>query len=163
MENNEDILTQVEKAVLPILKVHGVEIVELKFHRQSREPLLRFLVDKPEGGITLGECAQLNQEIGNLLERMNLIEDHYVLEVASPGLDRQLKTEQDFKRVIGKQMQIVAKIPLEGAEGELIAVDLVGTLLEVSPLGIVLQEEEGDRRWEISLERIVKGTQKVQF
>ena len=160
---NEDIISQIQKAVQGILNNHRVEIVELVFQRQSGEPRLRFLVDKPEGGITLGECTQLNREIGELLDRQNLIDQRYVLEVSSPGLDRPLKTEEDFRRVKGKSLRLVAKMPLKDAPEESIPVDLVGILVGVKETTIILEEEEGKKQWEIPLESIIKGVRHIRF
>ena len=59
---------------------------------------LTVLADRPQGGITLDECAALNRDIGDLIEEKSIIMGSYILEVSSPGLDRPLKTSDDFSR-----------------------------------------------------------------
>ena len=58
------------------------------------------MADRPEGGIRLGECSQLNRGIGALLDEKDFLSGRYILEVSSPGLDRPLKTKNDLSRKI---------------------------------------------------------------
>jgi ribosome maturation factor RimP len=66
---------------------------------------LQLFVDK-EGGINIDECAIINSRLGDIIEAKNLIDERYILEVSSPGLDRPLKTKRDFERVVGKKLDI---------------------------------------------------------
>ena len=159
---SEDVVARIEKVVGPILQSWQVEMVELIFHAQGGTWLVRLLVDKPHGGITLGECARLNKEIGGILDRLNVIEHRYILEVASPGLERPLKTERDFRRAQGELVKIAAKLPLTGTVDEKIPVNVVGTLLEVREAMVIL-EEEGSKRWEIPFDCIIKGAREIRF
>jgi ribosome maturation factor RimP len=161
---NQEILNRINEIVEPILKTHDIEIIEVMFHSRGRECRLQILVDKPEGRITVGECARLNREIGYSLDTCNLIDRPYLLEVSSPGLDRPLKTEQDFRRVKGELLKVVASVPLAESVDERIPVNLIGTLLEVGEKGIVVEEEEeGGKRWEISFWQIVKCVREIRF
>ncbi|MDP2927789.1 MAG: ribosome maturation factor RimP [Candidatus Omnitrophota bacterium] len=81
----------------------NIELIDLICRYEGNNLILRVLVDKPEGGITLGECALLNRQLGDLLEEKNIIEGDYVLEVSSPGLDRPLKRQKDFLRSLNKE------------------------------------------------------------
>jgi len=65
--------------------------------------MIRFLVDKPEG-ISIAECASISRVIEREIDAKGLFAQGYTLEVASPGLDRLLKTQLDFKRVLGKEV-----------------------------------------------------------
>jgi ribosome maturation factor RimP len=53
----------------------------------------------------MDECARLNREIGSLLDEKEIIQSRYVLEVSSPGLDRPLKTKEDFTRFINREVR----------------------------------------------------------
>ncbi len=81
------------------------ELVDLTYRRESGGMLLRFTVDKA-GGITIGECGNLSRRIEGLLDEANFIEDLYVLEVQSPGLDRPLVKTADFERAIGSEIAV---------------------------------------------------------
>jgi len=68
---------------------------------QNHTMMIRFLVDKPEG-ISISECARVSRSIGIEIDARGLFAQGYTLEVASPGLDRLLKTQSDFQWVLGK-------------------------------------------------------------
>ncbi len=104
---------EVKRICLPLLSERGVELVDLLISRGRRRFLLRFLVDKP-AGITLDECARLNREISRLLDEENIVQEGYVLEVSSPGLDRPLRRTRDFERCLGQLVKIALHQPLNG-------------------------------------------------
>lgn len=91
--------------ITPLLEEECVELIETKVARTHRGFSLLFLVDRPKGGITLDICARLNRRIGDLLESRDEIEGSYLIEVSSPGLDRNLKNKADFDRCLGKQVK----------------------------------------------------------
>ncbi|MFH0772197.1 MAG: ribosome maturation factor RimP [Candidatus Omnitrophota bacterium] len=91
----------------------GVELVDLTYRRESGGMVLRFTVDKSVG-ISIGDCGQLSRKIEALLDEANIIEDAYILEVQSPGLDRKLVKTSDFERAIGKEIMVFAYAPVDG-------------------------------------------------
>lgn len=129
--------TAIQSIVEPILADKGVELVELTTRPQGRQLLVRLLVDKP-GGITLAQCAGLNNHIGQALEAANLIEESYTVEVSSPGLDRPLTSKRDFERAVGEPLQLDVKID----EGRYRPME--GVLLAVQPEAVVLQLPAGN-------------------
>jgi ribosome maturation factor RimP len=102
------------------LKKQNLDLVELIYRYEGRDLVLRALVDRPEGGITLGDCAYLNNEISRILDEKGILQERYILEVSSPGLDRPLNSKNDFLRCINKRIMIFlnepinAKLELEG-------------------------------------------------
>lgn len=114
-QHSEEILGNIRDAAAPLVEGLGFEIVDLRLYRANRRFILRFLVDRPEGGISLDECSRINEEIGALLEERNILgEESYVLEVSSPGLDRPLLTPRDFTRASGRLVRVFLSQPLEG-------------------------------------------------
>lgn len=122
-------------------KSAGFILVELVIRYEGGVLVLRILADKPEGGINMDECAMLNRDIGRLLDEKDIIKDRYMLEVASPGLDRPLRTKEDFSRFLNKKARfflndpINAKIEWEGlivgVEAESVFVNINGENVEV--------------------------------
>ncbi len=100
---NQDTLVRLNKVIGNYLAENNFELVEFIFRYEGRTLVLRLLVDRPEGGITLGECAELNRKLGEVLEAGNILSESYLLEVSSPGLDRVLKTREDLARCMNKQ------------------------------------------------------------
>lgn len=102
MSDLEERLTSLAEAVLAR---HGADLVELQV-RRGRTQLVRIVADRP-GGIDLDTCAAVSSDLSRMLDVDDPIPGTYTLEVTSPGLDRQLRTESDFRRVIGQKVRVV--------------------------------------------------------
>lgn len=109
-----EITEELRKFIEEYLAAKGLELVELIYRREGRDHVLRVLSDRPEGGISLGECSRLNKELGALLDEKNILIESYTLEVSSPGLDRPLREKKDFQRAKGKQVKFFLKEMVEG-------------------------------------------------
>lgn len=96
------------------LRRQQFDLVDLIYRYEGRDLYLRILVDRPEGGITLEDCAHLNRELSLLLDEKDLVQQKYVLEVSSPGLDRPLKTKNDFSRCLNKRVKFFLNEAVEG-------------------------------------------------
>lgn len=94
----------VEKIAEEILANTDYELVDVEYVKE-RDWFLRVYIDK-EGGIGLDDCQEVSGLLDEKLEELNIINDRYILEVSSPGLDRALKKEKDFKREMGKVVDI---------------------------------------------------------
>jgi len=103
---------ELTKIIMPLLEAEGLELIEFKFRRGRSKSILKLLVDKKDGGINLDECAKLNERIGNLLDSYDIIQNRYILEVSSPGLDRPLVIKNDFSRCINKKVKFFLKEPI---------------------------------------------------
>lgn len=108
-----DIVEKIRELTANFLQEKRIELVDIVYRRESGGMVLRLLVDR-EGGITLGECSYLNEEIDRILDEAGLMTEKYLLEVSSPGLDRPLKTKRDFERVMGKKIRVHTYEPIEG-------------------------------------------------
>ncbi|TML75486.1 MAG: ribosome maturation factor RimP [Actinobacteria bacterium] len=89
----------------PVLTRHGAELVDVQV-RRGRTQLVRIVADQP-GGITLDVCARVSQELSRMLDVDDPIQGRYTLEVTSPGLDRPLRTEADFRKHAGAKVKVV--------------------------------------------------------
>lgn len=89
-------------------------LVDIISRYEGRDLFIRILVDKSEGGINLDECARLNRDIGGLLDEKDIIKEKYILEVSSPGLDRPLKTREDFSRFLNKKVKFFLNEAING-------------------------------------------------
>ena len=121
-----EITEELMAVIADYLAGHGLDLIELIYRREGRGQVLRVLADRPEGGISLGECAQLNRELGSLLDEKDILQEGYVLEVSSPGLDRPLREKKDFLRCKDKAVKFFLKEQLEGKlewDGLITAVD----------------------------------------
>jgi ribosome maturation factor RimP len=149
------VIERVTQLAQPVLEENKVELVDLTYRQEGRKMVLRFLVDK-DAGITLDECAVLNDQIGAVLDTDDTIASSYVLEVSSPGLDRPLRTRRDFERVLGKTIEVFLKEHIEGK------LSYVGRLSGVDDTAITL-EPENTRTVTIPLHSMHKGRLKIEI
>ena len=98
----------------PTLQGSEIKLVDVEYKKIGKDWTLRVLIDKNQG-VTVFDCQKLSREIEDLIEIHELIKDHYVLEVSSPGLDRPLKKESDFVRNKGKQIQVNTDSPINNS------------------------------------------------
>src|SRR6266705_5577213 len=94
----------IEEAIAPVVADHGLQLVDVEWRELRPRGLLRLYVDKP-GGVEIGDCERLSREIGDVLDAAALIEGGYDLEVSSPGLDRQLRKEREYRWAVGRQIR----------------------------------------------------------
>lgn len=102
----------VEKIAEEILANTDYELVDVEYVKEH-DWFLRVYIDK-EGGIGLDDCQEVSGLLDEKLEELNIINDRYILEVSSPGLDRALKKEKDFKREMGKLVDITLYKAIDG-------------------------------------------------
>ena len=101
----DNILDNIKSEIEPILKHTGSELFDISLKRTSNGTVLALLVDTQKG-ISIDECAAINKQVSSIMEEKDIIAGRYIVEVASPGLDRPLKLQRDFKKVIGEQVDI---------------------------------------------------------
>src|SRR6476661_9095637 len=87
----------------------GLEVVELEMHGGGKARMLRIFIDKP-GGVTHEDCANLSREVGTILDVEDIIPGgSYLLEVSSPGLDRNLSRPADYERFTGSRVRVMTR------------------------------------------------------
>ena len=93
----------------------GCEFVHFEIAGTKRSPVLRVYVDKADG-LSVEDCANVSRDIEARLDVEDIIPTKYVLEVSSPGLERELYSISDFRRFIGKLVKIRANIEVDGSK-----------------------------------------------
>jgi ribosome maturation factor RimP len=164
----------------PVIEGHGFELVDLSFRREVVGWVLRVFVDRAPpppgetedagpfvprgtaasggsslgspavGGVSIDDCARLSREMSAVLDVEEPFEHPYTLEVSSPGLDRPLTRERDFRRYVGQRARVRLHDP--GLEGRK---NFAGVLLGFSD-GSVEIEVEG-ARFRLPLASIAKA------
>jgi ribosome maturation factor RimP len=116
----------------PILDIDGIELVDVETQLQT----LRILIHKPEG-LTVSDCQAVNRVVRPILEVHQHLASYTQLEVASPGLDRPLRTAADFQRNCGRTVQIEVDLENDGNY------QVQGTVIEVSDEKVILAPDNG--------------------
>ena len=105
MSRREEYEQKAEALLAPIVEEAGFELVDVEYVKEAGNWYLRGYIDKP-GGITVNDCEAVSRKFSDRLDENDFIEDSYIMEISSPGLDRPLKKEKDFARSIGKDVEI---------------------------------------------------------
>ena len=116
--------TEVERIVEELIDGSPLELVAVDYVKE-RDWYLRVFIDK-EGGIEIDDCQELSGRLEEVLDAEDMIKTSYILEVSSPGLDRELKKPKDFQREQGRMVDVSLFAPLDGEKvitGELGAYD----------------------------------------
>jgi ribosome maturation factor RimP len=121
-----------------IVSSEGLELVDIEYKPGKNRGLLRIFIDK-EGGVTLSDCENVSRQLGTILDVEDVIKNAYVLEVSSPGLDRPMRTDRDYRRAIG--YRIKATIVDDQGNSE----QVTGKLLAVSDQDLVLEDRGKNR------------------
>lgn len=124
------VIDPIQSVTAPILRSLGLELFDIEFSSH----VLRIFIDK-KSGVTLDECARASRHLGTALDVEEVIPGSYTLEVSSPGLDRPLRNQDDYRRFIDKKVKIKTAIKFEDQKvfvGRLLGIeaDIVSILLE---------------------------------
>ena len=140
-----------------VVEGRGFELVDVEVKRGRAESVVRLFVDK-EGGIGLAELQSVSEEVSAILDAEDPIASNYTLEVSSPGLDRALKSEADYRRFVGRLVKLASYEPVDGRRhwmGRLQSVD-------GGVLAVVLEKEKG-KVVHVPLAKVSHGRLEVEF
>ena len=112
MSRRDEYEQKAEALLAPIVEGQGFELVDVEYVKEAGNWYLRGYIDKP-GGITVNDCEAVSRAFSDKLDENDFIEDSYIMEISSPGLDRPLKKEKDFARSMGKLVEIRTYRPIE--------------------------------------------------
>lgn len=135
MAKREEYEAKTESFLMPLMEENNFELVDVEYVKEAGNWYLRTYIDK-EGGITVDDCEIVSRRLGEWLDEKDFISDSYILEVSSPGLGRPLKKEKDFKRSIGKDVDIKLYKPLNKQK------DFTGTLISYDKETVTITQED---------------------
>lgn len=120
------VLNTVRPIIEEILSNMDKQLVDLEYVKEGKNWYLRVFADK-EGGIDIEDCANISEALSEALDAIkpDPFPDAYYLEVSSPGVERPLKTKEDFNNAIGSYIHLDYYAPVYGEKFH------EGTLLEV--------------------------------
>lgn len=120
----EELLTAVKEKSKAIAESMGYEIVEVNFSKEYRKLNLNFFIYK-KGGVDLNDCENFSNALDSLLEELaDKFPSDYVLNVSSPGLDRPIVSDDDFRRALDTEIEVFVKgDKKEAVRGKLTAYD----------------------------------------
>lgn len=136
-KNSGGIVATVRELVEPVAGELGYEIWDVEYVKEGSDRFLRITIDSP-AGITIDDCEAVHRAIDPVLDEADPIEESYHLEVSSPGIERDLRTEAHIAASVGETVEVKLYAPKDGAKsflGELLPLDEAGNVRIRTPGG----------------------------
>lgn len=149
---------QLSQLADPVIRGLGYELVDLEWKRETAGWVLRVFIDREAGseGVSLDDCAKVSHQLSATLDVSELISTAYSLEVSSPGLDRPLKKEADFRRFIGQKAKIKTRHPVGESRR-----NFAGTLVGVEAGKVKI--DVGDQVCEVPVDDVERARLVYEF
>jgi ribosome maturation factor RimP len=145
-----------------VAQARGLEVWDIQSRRETTGHVVRVFIDRPgpaatpDESVSVEDCAEVNRELSTILDVEDPLPFAYTLEVSSPGLDRPLRSDGDYKRFAGRLAKIVVSQAVDNQkafEGRLRGVENDAVLLEAS----------NGRMHRLPLKLITRGRLEVEF
>ena len=155
-------LEQIRAIAERVAASRGLEVWDIQSRRETGGHVVRVFIDRPgpaatpDESVSIEDCEQVNREIGTILDVEDPLPFAYTLEVSSPGLDRPLRSLDDYKRFAGRLAKVVVSESIDNQkafEGRLNGVDG----------DIVLLKSSNGRLHRLPLRLITRGRLEVEF
>ena len=133
----------------------GVELFDARFFGAGGRSVLRVTIDRPSG-VSIADCERVSGAVSELLDEQDFFDGKpYTLEVSSPGIDRPLTEERDFRRIVGKDVALCLNAAVDGKKS------LRGVVLGCE--GGILNIEIENEPVQVPLADILSGREEVRF
>ncbi len=136
-KNKASTVEQVWEIAQPIAQGLGLEIWDIRFVKEGADWYLRIFIDK-EGGVSIDDCEAMSRAVDGPLDEKDPIPQAYIMEVGSPGIERELTRPEHFEKMLGRSVIVKFIRPREGQK------ELVADLEGFENNEITLRTLEGD-------------------
>ena len=104
---------QIRDLIEPAVEGLGFELVRVTYGG-GRKPTLQIMAERPDGTMSVDDCARLSREVSLILDVEDPLPGEYLLEVSSPGVDRPLTRPKDFERWVGFETKVELATQMDG-------------------------------------------------
>ena len=121
-QNQKGVVAVVKGLAQPLADSFGYILWDVEFVKEGAQRILRITIDSEEG-ITVDDCEKMHRAIDPVLDEADPIEEAYYLEVSSPGIERELRTDEHISYCIGADVEVRLYAPRDGSKvfrGELL-------------------------------------------
>jgi ribosome maturation factor RimP len=105
----------VRELILPVAEEFGYLLWDVEYVKEGTKMILRVTIDKEEG-IGIEDCEKMHRAIDPILDEADPIEGAYYLEVSSPGIERDLRTDEHIQASIGERVEVRLYAPVNGSK-----------------------------------------------
>ncbi len=106
-------INPIKKLAEKVANELGYVIYDIKLSRRKNVSDVIIRIDKNQGYISINDCSKFSKKMGVLLDKEDVFPFKYNLRIESPGVERELRTFDDFKRFKGEPAKIIFNIPVE--------------------------------------------------
>lgn len=103
---------KVIEVIKPFVDELSLELWDVIFKKEGTDWYLRIFIDK-DGGVSVDDCVNLTHKITKPLDEADPISQSYMLEVSSPGIERELKNDAHFKKYVGSPVMMRTIRPID--------------------------------------------------
>lgn len=96
---------RVREIAAPIAAERGLEIWDIRYLKEGSDWYLRVFIDK-EGGVGINDCVEMSHALDKPLDEGDFIPNAYILEVSSPGVERELVKPEHFEKMCGQKVKV---------------------------------------------------------
>ena len=121
MKSANSIVGKATEIAEPVARELGYTLWDVEYVKEGADWYLRYTIDS-DNGIGIEDCERMSRAIDPVLDEHDFIEDAYHLEVSSPGLERDIKTDWHMEKCMGEKVTVKLYAPINGAKA------IVGTL-----------------------------------
>jgi ribosome maturation factor RimP len=107
------IIERIQEIAARVTEENNLEFVYAKVAGTTNKLVITVFIDKP-GGVTHEDCSKVSRNLDTILDAEDFIPSTYLLEVSSPGLERELYSQKDFEKFIGSLAKVKTGIPING-------------------------------------------------
>ena len=155
---------KVQEAAAQIAEKNQLELVHAEVFGTIANLTVRVFIDKPEG-VTHEDCATVSRQLGEIFDTEDLVPSSYLLEVSSPGIERQLYSLKDFERFAGNLAKVKTNVAINGQRnfrGRISAIEAEEIVFEDKTKGTVRfpYSAVAKANLEIDLEEELKNSDK---
>ena len=98
----------------PLVEKEGLSLWDVRFEKEGSLWYLRVILDKTPGAVNIDDCERVSRALSTALDEADPIEQSYILEVSSPGIERSLTREAHFLQSMGREITLRLIRPLDG-------------------------------------------------
>lgn len=113
-------LSRLKNEVDSFLKSIGYNLYDLEIVKEDKDKILRIYIDKPEG-VVIDDIVLATKKLNPFIDELDPIEDSYMMEVSSPGAEKELRTKEEIKNAVGHLIYV--ETFTQKLEGDLLAFD----------------------------------------
>ena len=163
MRGEAAIVERVRALAGRVAGTYGLEIFDVQFRREASGTVLRVQIDRPgpaataDDSVSVEDCSKVSRDLSAILDvEEDAVPTTYILEVSSPGLDRPLRSADDYRRFTGRRAKIVVRQAVDGQSF------FRGRLGVVEDGSLLIDADDG-RQHRIALSLIARANLEVEF